>query len=54
MLDYDYIQTNHYYNHDCICLETSSERKHTHLHGLMNASMNKCNKLNYKSGITKK
>jgi len=26
--DYDYIESNHDYNRDYICLETSSERKH--------------------------
>jgi len=25
--DYDYVESNHDYNHDYICLETSSERK---------------------------
>jgi len=31
VIDYDYIESNH----DYICLETSSERKQPHLHGLM-------------------
>jgi len=31
VIDYDYMKSNH----DYICLETSSERKQTHLHGLM-------------------
>jgi len=26
-IDYDYIESNHDYNRDCICLETSWERK---------------------------
>jgi len=35
MLDYDYIESSHNYNRDYICLETSPERKQTHLHGFM-------------------
>jgi len=44
VIDYDYlplahyVESNHDYNHDYICLKTSSERKQkskTHLHGLM-------------------
>jgi len=27
VIDYDYIESNHDYNRDYICLETSSERK---------------------------
>jgi len=44
VIDYDYIESNH----DYICLEKSSERKQTHLHGLMKVyfqttcDMNKC------------
>ena len=29
VIDYDYIESNHDYNHDYICLETSSEWKQT-------------------------
>jgi len=29
VIDYDYIESNHDYNRDYICLETSSERKQT-------------------------
>jgi len=29
VIDYDYIKSNHDYNRDYICLETSSERKQT-------------------------
>jgi len=29
VIDYDYIESNHHYNHDFICLETSSERNQT-------------------------
>jgi len=29
VIDYDYIKSNHDYNCDYICLETSSERKQT-------------------------
>jgi len=28
VIDYDYTKSNHDYNRDYICLETSSERKH--------------------------
>jgi len=35
VIDYDYIESNHDYNHDYICPETSSERKQTHFYGLM-------------------
>ena len=35
VIDYDYIVSNHDYNHDYICLETSSERKQIHLHSSM-------------------
>jgi len=31
VIDYDYIESNH----DYICLETSSQRKENHLHGLL-------------------
>jgi len=31
VIDYDYIESDH----DCICTETSSEKKKTHLHGFM-------------------
>jgi len=34
-IDYDYTESNHDYNCDYICLETSSERKQIHLHALM-------------------
>jgi len=33
VIDYDYIESNHDYNRNYICLETSSERKQIHLHG---------------------
>jgi len=35
VIDYDYIVSDHDYNHDYICLETSSERKQTHLHSFV-------------------
>jgi len=35
VIDYDYIVINHDYNRHYICLETSSERKQTHLHSYM-------------------
>jgi len=28
VIDYDYIESNHDYNSDCICLQTSSEGKY--------------------------
>jgi len=33
--DYDYIVSNHDYNRDYSCLETSSKRKQNHLHSFM-------------------
>ena len=35
VVDYDCIVSNHDYNRDYICLETSSESKQTHLHSFM-------------------
>ena len=35
VIHYDYIESNHDYNRDCIYLETPSERNKTLLHGLM-------------------
>jgi len=35
VIDYDYNESNHDYNRDYICIETSSEKNKTHLHDLM-------------------
>jgi len=35
VIDYEYLESIHDYSRDYICLETSSERKQNHLHGLM-------------------
>ena len=35
IFNYDYIESNHDYNSDYICLETSSKRKQTRLHGFI-------------------
>ena len=47
IIGYDCIESNHDYNRDYICLETSSKRKQTHSHSLMGYDMNACNKRNY-------
>ena len=51
--DYDYVESNHNCNRDCICLETPSQWKQNYLHGLMwvycqtTYDMNQCDKCNY-------
>jgi len=52
VIDYDYIESDHDYNRDYICLETSSERKQTpfawfDVYFQTTYDMNECNKRNY-------
>jgi len=35
LIYYNYIESNHDYNRDYICLETPSKENKTHLHGLI-------------------